>query len=148
MVSAIQNINLPGITGATGATGATGPQGNTGNTGATGFLGLSYDSGNQNITSAGSLSLAHGLGVVPKIYTFLIKNVTAEFNYAVGDELNIAPMLALPAANSGVGVVANASTIFVRFGSGASIFKIPDKTTGQDQNATNANWKFIVRAYA
>lgn len=106
-----------------------------------------FDSGNQTITSAGALTLAHGLSSQPKLYLAFLKNTTAEKNYSIGDELLISTHFGA-AENRGVSLVPDATNINVRFASGVAVFGIQDKNTGAVSNATNANWALVVRAWA
>jgi len=110
------------------------------------ILAQSYDSGEQTITAAGLLTLAHGLGAKPKVLEAVLVCKTAEYNYSVGDEV----LTALDAASvsRGASCVWDATNINIRFGSSATTFYLLDKTTGAIQATTNANWKLIVRAYA
>lgn len=156
-IGAIGPTGATGVAGIIGLTGATGPMGSTGVTGAIGptgatgpspFLGTSYDSGNQTLTAAGTLTLAHGLGAAPKIRTYILKNVTADIGYAIGDEVDIGPQLCPTNASGGLSVVANSTNFILRFGSSAQMFTLPNKGTGSSQNIAVANWKLVVRAYA
>jgi len=103
-----------------------------------------FESAQQTITSGGSLTLAHGLGVKPKLYLNYLQCVTAEANYSIGDEILVT------AANSsnGVVVVPDATNLNVRFGSNGSPMLTNNKSTGAGATLTNANWKLVVRAWA
>lgn len=105
-----------------------------------------YDSGNQTVSSAGSLSLTHGLGVMPRLVEFVLKCTTAEFNYSIGDELLVAP--GANGTNTGFSAVISTTTVAVRFGSDANPMRILNKTSGASQSATNGSWALVVRAYA
>ncbi len=106
-----------------------------------------YNSGNQILTSAGLLTLAHGLGRSPILINVWAKCVTAENGYAVGD-------VVLSAANNSnttsrlSSVVADAANITIRFASSVSIFLAADKGTGAQVTLTNANWVLVVEAFA
>jgi hypothetical protein len=108
----------------------------------------SYDSGDQTITSGGSLTLAHGLSSQPKLYKSFIKCVTAEHDYSVGDEIEVAHLQegGSTSANRAVVLVPDATNVFARIGSDGLI--VVHKSTGNRQNMTNANWRLIVRAWA
>lgn len=106
----------------------------------------SYDSGDQTITSAGTLVLAHGLSKAPDNYVFYIHCATAEANFAIGDYV-LVNVGANYGTNYGVSVWIDATNINIRFGSGVSVFSVPNKTTGVGTNLTNGNWRFGVRAY-
>lgn len=105
-----------------------------------------YDSGQQTITSAGSLTLAHSLGVQPGDIQVYLHNTTGESGYSAGDEVQQTGQM--DAANSrGVVTVPDATNLNIRFGSSANTFSFLNKTTGAGFTATNANWKTIWRAW-
>lgn len=97
-----------------------------------------YQSSDQTITSAGALTLAHGLARVPSAVWIALVNVNAEGNYTIGQVVYASGQVA--AANGGVSIITDATNLTVRFGSGANVFKLPDATTGADTALTNANW--------
>ncbi|MER9658563.1 hypothetical protein [Mesorhizobium sp. M0159] len=104
----------------------------------------SFESAQQTITNAGALTLAHGLGVQPKLYIAFLQCATAELGYSIGDEI---PLTSENSSNKGVSLVADATNINVRFGS--TTMSILNKTTGGGNGAfTNANWRLVVRAWA
>jgi hypothetical protein len=111
----------------------------------------SYDSGDQTITAAGALTLAHGMGVAPKIIQHLLHCVTGELGYSAGDFVFINPHDTDPnggPASRGIAVVPDATNLNVRFGSDTVLVDLLNKGTGTGGNITNANWKYVVRAYA
>lgn len=110
-----------------------------------------YESAQQTITSAGALTLAHGLGVKPKHIEAAIQCTTAEQNYSIGDEIVIGAddmSLAVAAAGAGISCVPDATNLNIRYGSSASAFHHLNKTTGASANLTNGNWKLVMRAWA
>jgi phage-related tail fiber protein len=102
----------------------------------------SFQSAQQTITSAGSLTLAHGLGKKPGLLMTSLVCLTAEAGYSVGDEVFVSQ-----AAQS---LVPDATNINVRFGSTAGTsYSVMHKTTGVTPTGiTNANWQLVVRAWA
>lgn len=103
-----------------------------------------FESSNQTVTPNSTLSVAHGLGVVPKVFHVVLKCTTAELNYSVGDEV---------ACNfnfvSGVSVIqasADATNVVINY-SGAST-SVLNKSTQAQSSITSASWKFVVRAWA
>lgn len=108
-----------------------------------------YQSSEQTITSGGLLTLAHGLGAVPKLITGRVKCLTAEAGYAVGDQVAVA----LPIGSSETGtrlnsVMADATNISIRLTSYATVFAVGHKTTGAAAFLTNSRWALIVEAFA
>lgn len=107
----------------------------------------SYTSGNQTITAAGQLVLAHSLGAQPKLVQLFFKNLTTENGYSVGDELMAAPgPVTSSATDRGLSVVTDATNVTVRYSANAQL--VIHKTTGVMVTLTPANWALIVRAYA
>ncbi|MER9533024.1 hypothetical protein NKI89_24905 [Mesorhizobium sp. M0309] len=109
----------------------------------------SFESAQQAITSGGSLTLAHGLGVQPKSYQAFLQCTTADRGYSIADEVWI------PAGGTqdsgqdlGVSVVPDATNLNVRFGAAAQTFIVLNKGTGARGQITNSSWRFVVRAWA
>ncbi|MER9506045.1 hypothetical protein [Mesorhizobium sp. M0579] len=102
-----------------------------------------YESPQQTITLAGPLTLAHGLGVKPKLVIPVLQCTTAEAGYSIGDEL------LFPSGggtgNKGISIVPDATNINVRFSS--SVPDITSKGTGAGTSISAANWKLVVRAW-
>ena len=115
------------------------------------IISVAYDSGNQTITAGGALTLTHSLGVAPKIVQCFLHCTSNELNYTAGDFVVIAVGCydgGTSSASIGASVVPDATNINVRFGSANPTFAINNKTSGAINNITNANWAFVVRAYA
>ena len=108
-----------------------------------------YVSAEQTITAGGLLTLAHGLGVTPKLLQARIICKTADVGYSIGDEVFISNDGSSSVSDSySTALSCNGTTnIDVRYGSGGG-FRIPNKGTGGGTNITAANWRLIVRAWA
>ncbi|SEQ38214.1 hypothetical protein SAMN05428969_2844 [Devosia sp. YR412] len=107
-----------------------------------------YNSGAQVIVSGGALTLAHGLGVAPKLTSAYLICHTATAGYAAADIIE-APHNNWDGASSvyGFAVEYSGSTnLLVRFGSNGFVFN--HKTTGATAIGTGANWYFGARAWA
>lgn len=106
-----------------------------------------YNSGNQTITSAGALTLAHGLPAEPTRVTCWLKCLTGEHGFSVGDKA-LAPLTSSDAATDtqGFSLVADATNLTIRFGTNAAVFTYKNKTTGAGVALTNANWALVVIA--
>lgn len=120
---------------------------------ASGVLTHAYESTEQTITSAGSLTLPHSLPSPPKLIQYALVCKTAEVGYSINDVLDIQAGYpgSAGSANKGLGVTYDATNINIRFGGGGGsteVFSIPHKTTGIFTALTNANWKLIVRAWS
>lgn len=114
----------------------------------------SYDSGSQTITAGGSLTLAHSLGVQPKLYQVYLKNVTADIGFSPGDEFLFNPLGTGGSQNPrGCVVLPDATNLNVSFSNDSNnIFaNVISKGTGALVNISNANlskWASIFRAWA
>lgn len=112
-----------------------------------------FVSAQQTITQAGALTIAHGLGEVPKIVQYRLVCITAQNGYSAG---NIVDILSSYGASFSSSAVAysfatrlDATNIIIRYGnkSGGTIAGI-NASTGNLVEFTNANWRLVVRAYA
>lgn len=106
----------------------------------------SFESSQQTITAGGSLTLAHGLGVKPKLYMVVLQCLTAEGGYSIGDEVLPAPSSNEAGSNRGISIVPDATNINIRNGGGG--MQISRKDNGNFLNITNANWALVARAWA
>jgi len=106
--------------------------------------GTVFTSADQTIIAAGALTLAHGLGFVPKDIWLALVCQSAEFGYSVNDVV----VLAVSAGNAyGCSIVPDATNLNIRFGSYVKPFALIHKSTGASGNEiTVASWK--VRFYA
>lgn len=111
-----------------------------------------FISADQVITSGGALTLAHGLGTMPKLVQCRIRNLVADQAYSIGDELLMDIGVFETAGATvmqGLSVVADAVNITIRYGGHPTVFTIMAKDGGATGGSiTLANWAFIVRAYA
>lgn len=109
-----------------------------------------YTSTGQTITAAGLLTLAHSLGAAPKLIVLKLKciDVGGDGGYAQNDEVFI-PVSGMSDSGFAYGVncYADATNIYVRYGSLATPFFLLNKSTGNVFNAANAKWNLLVRAY-
>lgn len=115
-----------------------------------GALTKGYESPEQVITSAGALTLPHGMGVEPKIMQAVLVCKTAELGYSINDKVFINAHQQAPGdvLQQGVAVVPDETNLNVRYGLAAAAFRILIKNTGGASNITNGNWRLIIRAWA
>ena len=132
-------------------------------TGAADYIGLVYETSDQSGVNAGWFSFAekrtftsspttfavlstdsfvHSLGVVPRIYSVTMQNVTASAGISTGTEILLANTVM--AASTGVTIMANSSSIIVRTGGAIAILS----STGATTSITSTNWRLIARAQA
>jgi len=106
-----------------------------------------FVSTDQTITSAGLLTLAHGLGVVPKLTAIEFINVTDEAGWVTGDVV-MGSYIMSETAERDLVAYTDATNVYIRFGTAAAILGFPHKTTGTFTTMTNANWNLRVKAWA
>jgi hypothetical protein len=112
-----------------------------------------YVSAQQTITPGGTITLAHGLGVVPKLILCQVVCVVANSGYAVGDVVDNIPIqyfaVNATSAMRGVSVQKDATSIIAQYGSygGPTIVGMV-KGTGATGAFTDTSWRLVVRAYA
>jgi hypothetical protein len=107
-----------------------------------------FTSTDQTITSAGSLTIAHGLGVVPIHIHGAIVCQTSELGYSIGDIVQVAVTYYRGTGNvdNGLSIVADATNLNIRFSSNGSNFTLINKSNGNGGAITNTRWK--LRLYA
>jgi len=102
-----------------------------------------YESSNQTITSAGLLTLAHGLGARPRFVQLALYCAVADLGWAIGDVVFVTGY----DEQRTNAVWADTTNVAVRFDSEASCFALANKGTGAASFATNTSWRLIVRAW-
>ncbi|MER9815117.1 hypothetical protein [Mesorhizobium sp. M0129] len=108
-----------------------------------------FESAQQSITVAGALTLAHGLGIKPKLYLAYLQCTTAEGGYVVGDEVMPSPNnIDSGSGGTGVTIVPDTTNLTIRYDNNTWVFSIGHKTTGANFRITPANWRMVVRAWA
>lgn len=105
-----------------------------------------FESDLQEITAAGTLTIYHTLGRIPKITQLELVCQVANLNYAIGD---VVPISVNDMGSSrGVSVIPDATKLTLRYGSAANTFSLLNATTGASGNITNSSWKLRVRVFA
>jgi hypothetical protein len=106
-----------------------------------------FVSAKQVITSAGALTIAHGLAGTPyRVDTFL-RCETAEHGFSSGDLIMSGPSeYSRGVAGRGAVVTWDATNIYIRYGNSADVFETLTKVGGVSVGCTNANWRFVVGA--
>ena len=108
-----------------------------------------YVSPEQVITTAGALTLSHGLGVMPILATFELVCKTSELGYTAGFRLPIGIMAAPSGSNEyNASLAMDATNLVIRYANNADVFNVLHGTTGVGVTLTNGNWRLVVRAYA
>jgi len=102
-----------------------------------------YASADQTITSGGTITLTHGLGMAPKVISYSLTCVIDEAGYNAGD------VVAVDMSNTRANTARfTGASIFIRFSDQTSCFAIGHRGTGALTDLTNANWTLTVRAFA
>ena len=100
-------------------------------------------------STAGLIQVAHGLGKKPTLVSGFIKCLTAERNWAVGDEVEISMVDSSTGSSTNVnGHWSDAANVYFRWGSAGYYFLNVDKTTGAAVFLTPANWEFYLKVFA
>lgn len=107
-----------------------------------------YTSSNQTITSAGLLTLAHSLGAAPRLVFFELVCTTADGGFAVNDVVMIGVNSTSTGDNRYTSVYYDATNVYVRFSSTASVFAVGNKANGNSAALINTSWRLRVRAFA
>jgi hypothetical protein len=156
-ISAKANTASPTLTGTPAApTAATGT--NTTQIATTAFVNAeiandvavrsAYVSANQTITSAGLLTLAHGLGQAPQNVYIELVCTTTDSGWAVNDVVLAYANSVTSGTNRQNSIYYDATNVYVRFTDTASCFSLGNKTTGASVALTNSSWRLRVRAFA
>lgn len=104
-----------------------------------------YTSAQQTLTIGGLITLAHGLGTIPKTLDYKLVCKTAEAGYSVNDVVAVSQMN--DNASRGFQPYFDATNIYIRVGSVVA-GGVLIKGTGASSFITAANWKLVVRAWA
>ena len=115
------------------------------------FLGFSayFESAEQTITSAGALTIAHGLGRAPILLWFILVCVTDEDGWVAGDKVHLGSVAGFGfSASRSFGVKCDTTHIRLKYGSNADVFDYVNFTTGNAAALTNGNWRLVIRAWA
>ena len=91
-----------------------------------------FVSADQTITTAGALTLPHGLGAAPRVWGFALVCQTEELGYSAGDVTNI--------VGGGItGVSPDSTNLNVRYHAGSP--QVVHKSTGTQSSVTPSKWK-------
>src|SRR3990167_6680754 len=108
-----------------------------------------FASAEQTITAAGLLTVAHGLGGAPSLVKMYAICKVAEFNWAVGQVVEVTSFASDITSSYGLSWYADSTYIYIRFGSTATNTLLGhNRDTGTVQTLTNANWKLIIKAWS
>jgi hypothetical protein len=103
-----------------------------------------FKSSDQVITSAGLLTLAHGLGAEPELLQISLKAVNAVLGYSVGEETPANPSIG---NGRGPAITKDGTDVKIRFDADTGAFSVAHNTTGATTVITNTDWNLVVRAW-
>lgn len=105
---------------------------------------MQYESSAQSVpVAATALTVTHGLGGVPRWSQVALRCVTAQYGYAVGDEVLLSNDDGED-ANKGYTIWQNTTDLgFIYDGN----IRVMNRTSGGKDNITPANWNLIFRAW-
>ncbi|WP_296321249.1 hypothetical protein [Reyranella sp.] len=86
-------------------------------------------------------SASHNIGVKPRIAKFVMENTTTQFGYAVGDQITEGHASVYSTAYVPIPITTTAKTIGIQTGISVA-FAALERTTGNMQSLTLANWKY------
>lgn len=99
----------------------------------------------QTISTGGQLTIAHGLGAIPKNVGLYLQCVNANNGYAAGEKVWV-PLLATSGTGFGCAVKADATNLYVQFGAGGNVFVIHTWGTGATTAVANSDWQAVFTA--
>lgn len=108
-------------------------------------LSKGFTSAEQALTSAGLVTVTHGLGSVPKLLTGELVCKVADAGYAVGDIVDYPLSHQGSAGYYGVSARKTATEVAVRIGGNITLLHA---TSGAWLTITLANWRLVIRAWA
>jgi hypothetical protein len=105
-----------------------------------------YESGEQAVTNNTLLSLEHGFGMIPKVVNARLRltGATGDLSYSQNTEVIIAN--GMTASGNGVSVLTTATAVLISQ-AGTNLF-LHTATGGNAAQITNAQWRWVVTAYA
>lgn len=104
---------------------------------------LSFESAEIAVTASSNIYVSHGLGGMPKLFQASVRCKTAEFGYAVGDELLI------PTTDGGESAYRNAvwaNSTIVGVALGSRPLLIQSRATDTFETLTAGNWRIVLKA--
>jgi hypothetical protein len=106
-----------------------------------------WQSAEQTITSGGTLTLAHTLGVVPRLINARLRCTLADADYDVDDVISISLVNNSTSGTSRVnGIRMTTTEIVIRFSDATNVFVAGNADTGTIETLTNSSWKLVITA--
>lgn len=106
-----------------------------------------FTSAFQTVTSAGTLTIAHGLGRVPEFIQTILAFQNTAGGHTAGTQLFIGSSVTTN-SNRGIRASADATNIYIGYGSDVTVFEVINAATGAIVAIANADVRLIIRAWA
>jgi len=107
-----------------------------------------FESTGQTITSGGTLTIAHGLGVEPKSVELVLQCTSAEHGYSIGDRVRNATTTR-GATTKMQGVWSDSTNVYIQFDGDGNVFGVTSRSSaGSNVDITNERWALYVKAWA
>lgn len=104
----------------------------------------SFESSPQTIPGSGNLlTVAHGLGGIPKFVTVSLRCITTEYGWAVNDEILLSS-IHMRSDNNGFTTGINATNFKIKQNGGVYVHRLDTNATG---SIDAAKWRLILRAW-
>lgn len=106
---------------------------------------LAFVSAEQTISTAGTLTIPHGLGSAPdRAPQCWLVCKTAEYGFAVGDKVSVFLFVSSSANERGAAIAVDDTNIKVKFANTGNAFRGIRLDNGNEDALTNASWRFVV----
>lgn len=107
-----------------------------------------FTSTQQTILAASQLTIAHGLGAVPRVVNAWVIAQNSVLGYTAGDELyiNLGDDNG-SVASEGASVIRTTTNLIVRFGAATAVWFIVRKDDGHTNPLDSADWKIVFEAF-
>lgn len=109
-----------------------------------GFPRPDFESAEQTVAINTILTVAHGLGVKPILFTVSLRNTTGELGYAAGDEITV---FGITHNSANQGFVAMADVDNIKIIQDDAIEIVDAGATQQAVAVTTASWRWVIRAW-
>lgn len=105
-----------------------------------------YVSSDQTITTAGTITLTHGLGGVPNTVNYWLICQSNDGGYTTGQEIGVNFANSSNNNNSYNTPIRTSTQIIIRYSDDVTVFRVGNATTGAEQALDNTKWLLRVEA--
>lgn len=111
----------------------------------TAFAAPDFTSSEQTVANDTALSIAHGLGALPTLWTVVLRCTTADAGYAIDDEIPVTTFNNQSNIDAGITASANDTNIQIVTGINHSVINFSTKNS---TTLTVTSWRFVARAWS